>query len=84
MHDGSMPTLEAAVAHYASGGVNSPFKSPRIRKFRITDAESHDLIAFLNALTDREFLTDPALAGPSARSAGSGIGVRGSGVSGSV
>ena len=64
MHDGSVPTLEAAVAHYASGGVDSPFKSPRIRPFRITAAESHDLIAFLNALTDREFLTDPALAKP--------------------
>jgi cytochrome c peroxidase len=64
MHDGSVPTLAAAVAHYASGGVDSPFKSPRIRKFRIADAESHDLIEFLNALTDREFLTDPALAKP--------------------
>jgi cytochrome c peroxidase len=64
MHDGSVLTLEAAVAHYASGGVDSPFKSPRIRPFRITAAESHDLIAFLNALTDRAFLTDPALAKP--------------------
>jgi cytochrome c peroxidase len=64
MHDGSVPTLEAAVAHYASGGVDSPLKSPRIRPFRITAAESHDLIEFLNSLTDREFLTDPALAKP--------------------
>jgi cytochrome c peroxidase len=64
MHDGSVATLEAAVAHYASGGVDSPLKSPRIRPFRITAAESHDLIAFLNSLTDREFLTDPALAKP--------------------
>src|SRR4051812_27797955 len=64
MHDGSVPTLEAAVGHYASGGVDSPVKSPRIRPFRITAAESHDLIAFLNSLTDREFLTDPTLARP--------------------
>src|SRR4051812_7870322 len=42
MHDGSVPTLEAAVGHYASGGVDSPVKSPRIRPFRITAAESHD------------------------------------------
>ncbi|MEN3339464.1 MAG: cytochrome c peroxidase [Acidobacteriota bacterium] len=64
MHDGSIPTLEAAIAHYASGGVASPFKSPRIRPFTISATETGDLIEFLNALTDREFLTNPALAKP--------------------
>jgi cytochrome c peroxidase len=64
MHDGSVPTLEAAVAHYASGGVPSPFRSPRIRPFKISPAERRDLIEFLNALTDPAFLTNPQLARP--------------------
>ena len=64
MHDGSVPTLEAAVAHYQSGGLASPFKSARIRPFRITTEETRDLIAFLDALTDTEFLTNPDLGKP--------------------
>ena len=62
MHDGSIPTLRAAVAHYASGGVASPLKSDRIKGFRLTPAQTSDLIAFLESLTDRGFLTNPAFA----------------------
>src|SRR5262245_5476169 len=29
MHDGSIPTLEAAISHYASGGVKGALKSDR-------------------------------------------------------
>jgi len=58
MHDGSVPTLEAAVAHYASGGRQSRFKSPRLKGFALQSSEVADLVAFLNALTDREFLTN--------------------------
>ncbi len=36
MHDGSVPTLEAAVSHYASGGRQSPFKSPRLKGFTLS------------------------------------------------
>ena len=35
MHDGSVPTLEAAIAHYESGGKSSPFRSERVRGFRL-------------------------------------------------
>ena len=59
MHDGSIPTLEGAVAHYASGGRQSRFKSPRLKGFTLSATEIADLVAFLNALTDREFLTNP-------------------------
>jgi cytochrome c peroxidase len=62
MHDGSVQTLEAAVAHYASGGVKSPFKSPRLKGFTLSAADVTDLVAFLNSLTDREFLANPAFA----------------------
>jgi cytochrome c peroxidase len=64
MHDGSIPTLRAAVAHYASGGVASPLKSDRIKGFRLTAAQVDDLIAFLESLTDRAFLTNPAFSAP--------------------
>jgi cytochrome c peroxidase len=62
MHDGSVPTLDAAIAHYASGGISSALKSARIRPFKVSAAETRDLLAFLNSLTDREFLTNPELA----------------------
>lgn len=64
MHDGSIPTLEAAIAHYASGGLKSPLKSPRLKGFTLSGTESADLVAFLNSLTDQEFLTNPEFAAP--------------------
>ena len=64
MHDGSIATLDEVVGHYASGGLNSPFKSPRLKGFKISTAETEDLVAFLKTLTDEEFLANPALARP--------------------
>jgi cytochrome c peroxidase len=64
MHDGSIPSLEEVIGHYASGGVDSPVKSPRLKAFQITNAETQDLIAFLNSLTDQEFLSNQSLAKP--------------------
>jgi cytochrome c peroxidase len=64
MHDGSIPTLEAVVAHYASGGHPSRYRHPKLKGFRITPVETSELIAFLNALTDNEFISNPALGPP--------------------
>jgi len=76
MHDGSIPTLEAVVEHYAAGGRNvtdgpwvgdgrqSPVKSPFVRELDLTDQEKADLVAFLRALTDESFLTDPRFSDP--------------------
>ena len=64
MHDGSIPTLVEVIGHYAAGGVSSPFKSPRLKGFPITAAEVSDLVAFLNSLTDAEFLSNPEFAPP--------------------
>ena len=64
MHDGSITTLGEVIGHYASGGIKSPFKSPRLKGFEITTAEVSDLVAFLKSLTDAEFLSNPALAAP--------------------
>ena len=64
MHDGNVPTLEAAAAHYASRGVPTPLRSPRLKGFTLSRRETADLVAFLNALTDVEFITNAALADP--------------------
>jgi cytochrome c peroxidase len=64
MHDGSVPTLEAAVRHYARGGLPSAYKSDRLTGFRISAGETADLVAFLTSLTDRTFLTNPAFGPP--------------------
>lgn len=76
MHDGSLPTLEAVIDHYAAGGRvirsgleagdgrASPWKDPRIDGFSITAEERGDLIAFLKSLTDPGFVRDPRFTDP--------------------
>jgi cytochrome c peroxidase len=64
MHDGSVPTLEAVVAHYASGGRKSSLRSDRVRGFQLSDAERRDLVSFLESLTDQSFLANPAFSDP--------------------
>lgn len=58
MHDGSMTTLLEVLMHYESGGENHPNKSDKIQGFSLTETERSDLMAFLNALTDTEFITN--------------------------
>lgn len=64
MHDGSLPTLEAVVEHYASGGRPSRFRHPRLKGFAISTRETADLIDFLDSLTDHDFISNPALGPP--------------------
>lgn len=76
MHDGSIATLDAVIDHYAAGGrtiasgphagvgKNDPLKSSFVPGFALTVEERADLLAFLNALTDTGFLTDPRFANP--------------------
>jgi cytochrome c peroxidase len=64
MHDGSVPTLEAVVAHYASGGRKSAIRSDRVRGFQLSDSERRDLVSFLESLTDQNFLANPAFSDP--------------------
>lgn len=58
MHDGSIATLEAVVAHYDGGGANHPHKSPLVRPLGLTNKEKKDLVAFLRALSDQEFVAN--------------------------
>lgn len=55
MHDGTLPTLEAVVAHYDRGGAGTPNQDPAVRPLRLTAAERAALVAFLEALTDDAF-----------------------------
>lgn len=56
MHDGSLPTLEAVLDHYQSGGKNHPNQSHLVQPFTITPTERADLLAFLQSLTDTRFI----------------------------
>ena len=76
MHDGSIADLDGVLDHYARGGrlvVGGPFagdgsenpnKSEFVQGFTLTREERSDLLAFLNALTDETFLTNPRHANP--------------------
>lgn len=51
MHDGSLPTLEAVVAHYNRGGAGRPGQSRLVAPLGLTSEEAADLVAFLRTLT---------------------------------
>jgi cytochrome c peroxidase len=56
MHDGSLATLDDVIDHYSAGGKNHQNKSAIIQPFVLREEEKKDLLAFLNALTDNDFL----------------------------
>ena len=77
MHDGSKPTLESVIEHYAAGGTvlqlpdpnagdgrANPYKDALIGPIDLTAQDKADLVAFLKTLTDQDFLTDPCLGNP--------------------
>jgi cytochrome c peroxidase len=64
MHDGSIPTLNAVVQHYAAGGRAGSATTDVMRGFPITPSETEDVVAFLQSLTDEGFLNDPAFGDP--------------------
>ena len=59
MHDGSLADLEAVVQHYNSGGSNHPEKDALIHPLNLSETEQHQLLAFLNTLTDTSFIHNP-------------------------
>jgi cytochrome c peroxidase len=76
MHDGSLKTLDDVIRFYERGGRRlesgpnagdgriSPLKNGLVAGFVLTDEEREDLIAFLEALTDQDFLTNPRFSDP--------------------
>jgi cytochrome c peroxidase len=75
-HDGSVGSLEAVLDQYARGGRlvrqgplagdgrDSPHRDPRLRPVTFAGAEREELLAFLQALTDSSFVSNPAFANP--------------------
>lgn len=76
MHDGSIATLSEVLDHYAAGGrtleegpyqgdgSRSPLKSNLIQGFKLSDDQRVDVLAFLESLTDEEFLSDERFSNP--------------------
>jgi cytochrome c peroxidase len=62
MHDGRFSTLEEVIEHYNSGGNYSPTVDPLMKKIgvglQLTNAEKQDLINFLKALSDYNFINN--------------------------
>ena len=76
MHDGSAATLDDVIDHYAAGGrriesgedagdgSTSPLRSEFVTGFALTAEQRADLLAFLESLTDDEFMTNPRYGDP--------------------
>lgn len=76
MHDGSIATLPEVIDFYAAGGrhikagsaagdgrLNS-LKSQFVKGFELDEQQKQDLLAFLTALTDKSFVTNPDFSNP--------------------
>jgi len=76
MHDGSIPTLEEVIEHYAAGGRtiadgpwagvghDNPAKDKLLHGFTLTPRNRADLVAFLRSLTDETLVHNPAFSNP--------------------
>lgn len=76
MHDGSLRTLDDVLDHYEHGGralmegpnagdgSKNPNKSSFVSGFTLTSQQRADLKAFLESLTDEDFLTNPNFSNP--------------------
>lgn len=57
MHDGRFDELREVIGHYNAGGHPHPARDARVHPLNLTYEETEDLLAFLQSLTDQEFLT---------------------------
>jgi cytochrome c peroxidase len=76
MHDGSIATLVDVLEHYNDGGrtiakgdyagvgADNPYKHPLVKPLALTDTEKAELLAFLDALNDEEFVANAAYVDP--------------------
>lgn len=76
MHDGSFASLPEVIRFYAAGGRNitegphagdgrsNPFKDGFVTGFELEPSQEQDLVAFLESLTDTEFLSSSHIQNP--------------------
>ena len=53
MHDGSLRTLAAVIAHYNQAGIDRPSRSALIRPLGLSADEQNDIVAFLQTLSSQ-------------------------------
>jgi cytochrome c peroxidase len=63
MHDGRFYTLQGVLTHYTSGVMDMPALDPLLKAggktgIALTAREQEQLLAFLNTLNDKKFITD--------------------------
>lgn len=51
MHSGQVPSLEATVAHYLTGGIQRPSLAKEMKPIQLNGQEMQDLVAFLRTLS---------------------------------
>lgn len=68
MHDGRFATLQEVIEHYNSGGHPSPTISPFMKftqgGLQLTAEKKAQLLAFLNTLTDMDYVNNPEFQDP--------------------
>ena len=65
MHNGRTETLEDVLDHYSNGIKQSPTLDPSLQNgIALSPAEKANILTFLNALTDDDFINNPAYAEP--------------------
>ena len=67
MHDGRFKTLGECIDHYNTGFRYTTYLDGNIKRLvkgRLSPQDKADLVAFLNTLTDHEFLNNPKFAKP--------------------
>jgi cytochrome c peroxidase len=64
MHDGRFPSLEAVLDHYFGLGKRAIRYDRRLPRVSLDMQQKADLVAFLNSLTDEDFVRQSAAASP--------------------
>lgn len=66
MHDGRFETLEEVIEHYNTGVQDHPELDWALRggDMGLDEHDKNDLVAFLNTLTDHQFMSDPKFSNP--------------------
>ena len=64
MHDGRFNSLPEVLDHYGDHIVKSETLSPFLSRLTLSTQEKEDIVAFLQTLTDNEFINDPKFSDP--------------------
>ena len=63
-HDGRFTVLEQVIEHYNIGGMHNKAQDTLIKQLNLNNDQVEALVAFLESLTDKRFVTNPAFAAP--------------------